>query len=184
MGEAVVVHLGRRLGDKGPLAPAGLQQVLGHQGVEGLPEGGAADPQLPGQLHLPRELLPGGQAALHHDHGVQPLRRLLGQTFSLHRGLLLGEKRQFPLDIAVSILYYKVRQCKSCMTTLEKFSARRKRHAFRPDQERGGAGPQPLPAVRPGVYRRGAQPPPGGHRQLLERDRPRPHRTWTRSWRP
>ena len=38
----------------------------------------AADPQLPGQLHLTGPLLAGGQAVLHHDHGVQPVGGLLG----------------------------------------------------------------------------------------------------------
>ena len=96
VGKAVVVDLGGGGGDEGPLAPAGLQQVLGDQDVDGLPQGGAADPQLLGQLHLPRQFLPGGQAALHGDHGVQPLRRLLGQTFFLHTDLLFFRKGAIP----------------------------------------------------------------------------------------
>ena len=75
------VHRGIRqlLGHKGAPAPLDLQDALGHQGGNGLPQGGAADAQLRGEVVLVGELLAGAVALLIHDALEQALRRLLGE---------------------------------------------------------------------------------------------------------
>ena len=75
------VHRGIRqlLGHEGAPAPLDLQDALGHQGGNGLPQGGAADAQLRRELILVGELLAGTVAPLVHDALEKALRRLLGE---------------------------------------------------------------------------------------------------------
>ena len=84
-GEAEVADLLHLPGDKGAPAPAHLQHTPVRQGTDGLPEGGPAHPQLLGQLQFVGQLFPGLELLLHHNGGVQTVRRLLGQVLSGHR---------------------------------------------------------------------------------------------------
>ena len=53
------------------------QKALGGQSLDGLPQGGPADPQLLSQLQLVGELLPGRELLFHRNHAVKPLCGLL-----------------------------------------------------------------------------------------------------------
>ena len=71
------IHRGIRqlLGHKGAPAPLDLQDALGHQGGNGLPQGGAADAQFCREVVLVGELFAGTVAPLVHD----PLEKALGR---------------------------------------------------------------------------------------------------------
>ena len=84
--EAEVLDVRHFLRHKGPPPPPDLQHSTGGQLSDGLPQGGAAHPQLLGELHLVGELVPGPQRALRHDAVIQAFRRLLGQI-PLRHGL-------------------------------------------------------------------------------------------------
>ena len=80
IGKAKGVGLAARgLGDKGAHAPADHQHPVGHQGLDGLPQGGAADAQLPGQAPLVRDAVTGLEAMLFKDQVPQLGRHLLGE---------------------------------------------------------------------------------------------------------
>ena len=74
-----VLQLARRLGDKGSHAPADHQDAAGHQGLDGLPQGGAADPHLDGEAPLVRQTVAGLEPVLVKNHAAQLGGDLLGE---------------------------------------------------------------------------------------------------------
>ena len=82
------LHGAGMLRHKGAVAPVDADQPPEHQGLDGLPHGGAAHIKELRQLHLIGQLLAGGELPLHQDHVRESVRDLLKKGLSrTHRHL-------------------------------------------------------------------------------------------------